>query len=64
MCKVVDLRDDLVETIDFLDDNLVKILPEIGVVETFRQQLCESLDGDEGISDFVRHAGREIGPKR
>ena len=34
MREVVDLGDDLVEPIDFLDDDLVEILAEIGVIET------------------------------
>src|SRR5205823_4393547 len=41
--EVVDLRNDLVEPVDFLDDDLVEILAEIGVFETLGQQLGESL---------------------
>ena len=41
MRKVVDLRDDLVEPIDFLDDDLVEILAEIRVVEPLWEKLRE-----------------------
>ena len=64
MREVVDLGDDLVEPIDFLHDDLVEILAEISVFETFGQKLGEGLDRHERIPDFMGHAGREVGPKR
>ena len=63
MGKVVDLGDDLVEPVDLLDHDFVEILPEIGVIETFGQKLRKSLDRDEWVSNFVRHAGGQIRPE-
>ena len=45
--EVVDLSKDLVESIDFLYDDFVKVLSEIRIVETFRQELRKGLDRDE-----------------
>ena len=63
MGKVVDLSDDEIEAIDFLDHDFVEIASEIGVVETLGQELRESLDRNQRIANFVRHAGCQIGPK-
>ena len=37
MRKIVDLRDDLIEAVDLLDDDVVELLPEFGVVEALRE---------------------------
>ena len=41
MRKVIDLGDDLIEAIDFLNHDFVEILPKIGVVETLRQEVAQ-----------------------
>ena len=64
MGKVVNLSDDLIETIDLVDDDLVKFLAEIGVFESLRKKLGEGLDCDQRVANFVRHARRQIGPER
>src|SRR5438874_2326239 len=49
----VDLSDDFVESIDFLHDNVGKILSKIRVVKSFGQELSEGFDGNERIANFV-----------
>ncbi len=63
MGKVVDLRDDEIEAIDFLDHDFVEVASKIGVVEALGKELREGLDRDQRIAHFVRHACRQIGPK-
>ena len=63
MREVIDLSDNLVEPIDLLDHDFVKVLPEICVLKALRQELGKGLDRDERVPDFVRHARGEIGPK-
>src|ERR1700730_11487841 len=54
--EVVNLGDDLVQSIDFADDDLIEFFSKIGVVKTLRQQLRKSLDRYQRITDLVRHA--------
>src|SRR5204862_406833 len=61
--EVIDLGNDFVEPIDFLDDDFVKIFSEIRVVETFWEKLCKGLDRHKRVSNFMRHARGEIGPE-
>ena len=56
MSKRVDLGDNLVEAIDFLNNDLIEIFPELGIIESLRQKLRESLNRDEWVANFVRHA--------
>src|SRR6267143_2988761 len=63
MRKVVDLRDDLIKAIDFLDHDIVEIFAEIGVVESLGKKLRESFYRDQRVADFVGHAGGEVGPE-
>ena len=63
MRKSVYLTDDFVEPIDFLNDDFVKILSEIRVVETFWEKLGKRLDRHKRVSNFMRHTRGEIGPE-
>ena len=64
VCKVVDLRDDAVEPINFLDDDLVKIFAKRGVIKPLGKKLGKGFNGNERVADFVGHTRGEIGPKR
>src|SRR5436305_14271403 len=63
MRKSVNLGDNLVEAIDFLNDDLVEIFSELRIIETLGQKLRESLNRDEWIANFVRHARGQVRPK-
>src|SRR5882724_1982697 len=63
MSEITNLRDDFIKAIDFADNDLIKFLSEIGIVETFRKQLGKGLDRDERIPNFVGHARGQIGPE-
>ena len=63
MGEVVDLRDDLVEPVDLLDDDLIEVVSKIGVIKAIRQELREGLDRNQRIANFVRHARGEVGPE-
>src|SRR5438046_7297133 len=58
-CKSQELVHQRVDPINFVPDQIRECLAEIGVLVTFRQKLGKSLDRNERILDFVRHAGRE-----
>src|SRR5207249_231249 len=64
MREVVDLRNNFIEPIDFIDHNLIELLAKIRVIETLRQELRKSLNRDERITNFVGHAGGQVGPER
>ena len=57
------LRDDFVEPIDLLHNDLIEILAKISVFETFREKLGKGLNRYERVPYFMGHAGREVGPK-
>src|SRR5437868_14566432 len=63
MRKRVNLGDNLVEAIDFLNDDLVEIFSELRIIETLGQKLRESLNRDERVANFVRHARGQVSPK-
>src|ERR1051325_4506666 len=63
MRHIVDLRDNLSEAVNFLNHDLVKIFSEIRVIESFWEKLGKCLDGHEGVTNFVGHAGGEISPE-
>src|SRR5207249_6040182 len=63
MRKRVNLGDNLVDAIDFLKDDVVAIFSELRIIETLGQKLRESLNRDEWIANFVRHARGQVGPK-
>src|ERR1700736_2216578 len=63
MREVIDLGDDFVQAINFLDYDLIELFAKIGVVETLGEKLSESFYSHERIADFVRHARGEVGPK-
>src|SRR5437764_9348945 len=63
MRKRVNLGDNLVETIDLLNDDVVEIFSELRIIETLGQKLRESLNRDEWIANFVRHARGQVRPK-
>ena len=41
MSKRVDLGDKFVEAIDFLNNDLIEIFPELGIIDSLRQKLRE-----------------------
>ena len=61
--EVIDLGNDPIEPLDFLDDDFVEIAAEIRVVETLGKELRKGLDRDQRVAHFVRHARGEIGPE-
>src|SRR5207248_2201770 len=63
MRKSVNLGDNFVEAINFLNDDLVEIFSELRIIETLGQKLRESLNRDEWIANFVRHARGQVRPK-
>src|SRR5207248_8735848 len=63
MSESVDLSDDLIEAIDFLNNDLVEIFSELRIIETLGQKLRERLNRDEWITNFVRHTRGQVRPK-
>ena len=63
MGKVVDLCDNEIEAVDFLDHDFVEVASKIGIVEALGKELREGLDRNQRIAHFVRHACCQIGPK-
>ncbi len=55
--KAQELVHQRVDPVDFMADQIREGFAEIGVLITLRQELGKSLDRDERILDFVRHAG-------
>ena len=53
-----------IDPINLVSDEIGKGLAKIGILITLRQQLRESLDRDERVLDFVRHASRESAEAR
>src|SRR5437763_1575915 len=53
MRKGVELSNNFVQPVDFLDDNIGEILSKISVIKSFRQKLSEGLNGDQRIANFV-----------
>src|SRR6266550_1659610 len=51
MREGVDLSNDFVQSIDFLDDNIGEILSKISVIKSFRQKLGEGFNGNERIAN-------------
>src|SRR5438874_11468821 len=63
MRKSVNLGDNFVEAINFLNDDLVESFSKLRIIETLGQKLRESLNRDEWITNFVRHTRGQVRPK-
>jgi hypothetical protein len=50
MGKVVDLCDNEIEAVDFLDDDFVEVASKIGVVEALGKELREGLNRNQADS--------------
>ena len=51
--------DDALNARDFAADQRTEVLPELGIMVPFGQELGKGLEGGQRILDFMRHAGGE-----